>query len=1138
MMTRSFCRVVFALLIAAGLLLGGAGAFGQAITGTINGSVHDTSGAAITGADVTIQDTVHGVQARSVQTDSSGNYSAPQLQPGIYAVTANARGFKSTSVVDVHLTVGATLAINLSLPVGSSTETVRVTANNVQVNTESASNSTLISGTQMVGLPLNNRNYEQMVGLQPGVAYGGGDQLYIGLSNPSGETNVVAFSINGQRSSANSWTVDGADNVDRGSNSTLLIYPSIDAIAEFRTFRNTYSAEFGRSASGQINLVTKSGTNQLHGDLHEFNRGDYDAANSYSNNLSHIKRPPLHYNNYGYTIGGPVWLGKLYDGRNKTFFFFSQEFRRVITYSGLILSGDPTTAMRSGTFPLPVCVAVNSNGSCTQTSTQITNIDPTAQAYIKDVFGKIPVGNIVDSKTGSAITLNAVERNLYNENQEIGRLDQNFGSRLSVFFRVVDDSIPTIEPGGLFSGSGFPGVGITSTNAPGKNYLGHFLYTFSPKFLIDGGFAYSYGAILSHPTGYMNAAQSADVKPTLPFASTLGRIPSVTFLGGTSITSFGPYRDFNRDRNPYANVTYILGNHSLRAGATYHYYQKSENAGGGNAGTFGFSNTGAPYSVSGSSAISSFYQSWAWFLLGQQASFSQASLDLTPDIRMNQFEAYLQDDWKATRRLTINAGVRYSHFQQPIDKHKMLTNFDPLIYSASAAPTIDTAGHICTAAPCAGGVTPNPSYNPLNGIAVAGASGAPFGEHPAAQANLDFAPRIGFAYDVFGNGKTALRGGYGIAFDSSLVGDIEQNIFANPPYVQNIGINAGSLSNPLSGTVNVSTVPPALHATQYQAPIPYGQQFSLDLQQQWASNLISDIGYVGSTGTHLLGEVDMNQPHPGDWQTLGVPSITRSNTTLLNRIRPYRGYDAINAIEPWFSSNYHSLQAAIQKRFADGSLVEANYTWSRALTDNQTDRNTAVQNVYNIRGEYGPAQYDIPNMFNANFVYSLPFMRLQHGVAGHILGGWQLGGLVYMNGGIPSTVTTSADPAGLGLLDAASAAGARPNQTGNPNAGTNIHKRLSWFNTGVFVADTSPTAPGNEHRGSVRGPGWQRWDLALYKNVKFGERATFQFRGETFNTFNHTNYNLISTSNTSSLFGTVTGYRDPRIIQLGAKLDF
>lgn len=1105
----------------------------QNITGTIHGTVSDSSGAVVPNATVTIVNDDQGRQVRVLKTDENGYFIAPQLQIGNYSVSAEAQGFKKGTVQSIKLNVNDNLGVPFNLQVGSEAETISVNASALQISTDSPAAGTLINGTQIVGLPLNNRNYEQLVALQPGVAYGGGDQLYIGLSNPSGQTNVVAFSINGQRSSANNWTVDGASNVDRGSNYTLLIYPNVDSIAEFRTLRNTYSAEFGQSASGQVNVVTKSGTNKFHGNLHEFNRNDVFAANNYLNKLNGAKRPPLRYNNFGYTIGGPVWLPKVYDGRDKTFFFYSQEFRRVINYSSLQLPGDPTADMRAGNFPVPVCVQMNASGSaCAQTSKTISNIDPTAQAYLKDIYSHVPTGNYAGDSTQT--TLISTVRNVFNETQEVGRMDHNFGAKLSVFFRVVNDDIPTVEPNGLFTNaSGFPGVNTTNTNAPGKNYLGHFLWTVSPTFLVDGGYAYSYGAILSDPVGLMASANSPDVSPKLPYTSALPRIPRVDFTGGTSLTTFGPYRDYSRDHNPFVNVSKIVGRHSLRVGMSYHHYEKSENNGSSNAGTFSFTNTGVP------SGTSSFYQSFAWFLLGQNAAFSQASLDITPDVTTSQWEAYIQDDWKMTPRFTVNAGVRYSFFQQPEDQNKMLTNFNPQLYSAAAAPTIDNTGKICTTAPCAGGGTPNPNYNALNGLLLAGTTGSKYGTHVAPEAYKNFAPRIGFGWDVYGNGKTALRGGYGIAYDASLVGDFEQNIFQNPPYVQSVSINSASLANPTSGTVAVSSLPKALRATPYQGSTPYAQQFSLDLQQQLAPNLILDTAFVGSRGTHLIGLVDMNQPQPGAYRSLGITTVTRSNTTLLNQIRPYKGWDAINAVEPWFTSNYHSLQVSLQKRFQDGSLIDVNYTWSKALTNNQSDRSTAVQNIYNINGEYGLAQYDRRNMLNADFVYQLPFYRSQAGLIGHTLGGWQLAGVVYANSGLPLTVTTSADPGGLGLLDSASTAGARPNQVGNPNVGAGIHTRTTWFNTAAFQAvPTGGAFVGNEPRGAVRGPGWQRWDLSLYKTFQLGEKVSTQFRAESFNTFNHANFDTVSTSTTSSTYGQITNYRDARIMQFGAKLDF
>lgn len=1126
-------RGTFLLII--GLLFGVfSAAYGQYTSGTISGTVHDSSGAVVPNATVTVTNTDRNQTVRTISTDANGFYTAPRLPIGHYIVSASAPGFQQQDVKNIDLHVGDTLNISPTLQVGNTSQTVTVNATAFQVNTENASNSTLISATQIAQLPLNTRNYEQLVQLQPGISYGGGDQLYIGLSNPSGQTNTVSFSINGQRNSANNWTVDGADNMDRGSNLTLLVYPSVDAIAEFRTFRNTYSAEFGRSASGQIDVITKSGTHDFHGSAYEFFRNDVLNANSFFTNYVNKPRPPFRYNDFGYSIGGPVWIPHVYNSeRNKTFFFFSQEVRRVITYSPLTLSGDPTAEERQGTFPHPVCTTAS---GCSTGSTQVPITSPTVQAYLKDLYSKIPLPNSPSDPNGLIVT----ERNVYNGNQQIVRIDHNFTSKFSAFFRFENDSIPTVEPGGLFSGSGFPGVGVTNTNAPGRNYLGHVNYVFSPTLLLDMGYAFSQGAILSDPVGLMAKKNSPDVNPTLPFASTLPRIPSLTFTGGTSLTSYGTYRDYNRDHNVFMNLSKIAGQHSLRFGVVYHHYEKTENSGGSNAGTFNFTNTNAPSSVPKANQPTSFEQSFANFLAGNVASFAQASEDITPDITTNQAEGYAQDDWKVAPRLTLNVGVRYSWFQQPIDNNHELTNFSPMRFVPGNAPTIDNTGSICTTAPCAGGGAPNPNYDPLNGILVANVS-SPYGSKVAPQKWLNFAPRVGFALDVFGDGKTSLRGGYGIAYDSSLFGIYEQNIFQNPPYVNSVTIPNASIDSPASGTPKLSSLPKALRGTPYQEDIPYAQQFSLGIQQQVMPNFIFEMDYVGSLGRHLLGIADINQPLPGAYVAAGIASpggITSANTKLLNQIRPYKGYDAINQVETWFTSNYHSLQTSIQKRFHDGSLIEANYTFAKALTNAGSDRSNAPQNTYNIAAEYSRASLDRRNVFTADFVYALPFFRNQSGFTGHVLGGWQLVGLVLANSGLPATARTSQDPAGLGLVDSASVAGARPNQISNPNIGA-PHKLLLFFNSAAFVNVPAGVATvGSARPFTINGPGFQRWDLALHKTFAFTETTGLQFRAESFNTFNHTNFDSISTSLTAGNYGQVTATRDPRIMQLALKFTF
>ncbi|RSL17927.1 TonB-dependent receptor-like protein [Edaphobacter aggregans] len=1140
-------------VVAVILVMASGVAQGQVGLGSISGTVTDATGAAVNGATVTLLNTDRNEVVRTVQTAGTGFYTATSLPLGGYTITVTASGFGDQVFSNVILHVGDALTINSTLKAGA-TEKVVVTTEAQSLNFENATQASLINGTQVRELVLSSRNYEQLVGLQPGVAYTGADQIYIGNSSPNGATNVVNFSVNGSRTSGNGWTVDGVDNQDRGSNYTLLTYPSVDAIAEFKTQRGAYSAEYGRAASGQINVITKSGTNNFHGSAYEFVRNDVFNANDVLNKLTTTpsgaakttaSRGALRYNDFGYTIGGPVWLPRIYDGRkHNTYFFFSQEIRRVITYKPLTLTGVPSVAERQGIFTKAVCASTNATtGKCNNTGVTTVPITSTlAQAYLKDIYASVGTPDA----TGTLVT--PPQRNLFNGNQQIVRIDQQLGQKMNLFFRMVNDSIPTQEPGGLFQGSGFPGVNTTNTNAPGRTYLGHATYVINPTLLIDGGYAFSYGALLSDPVGLMANANSPDIKPTLLFPSTLPRVPTLTFSSGTTLATYGPYRDFNRNHNIFGNVTKTIANHTLKAGIDYNRYNKRENNASANAGSFGFTNGNLP---TGSTA-QAYQQAWANFLTGFATTFSQASIDVTANILANQFEVYAQDDWKVTPRLTLNMGVRYTRFAQPTDQNNQLTTFDPSLYSSAAAPTVDKNGLICvTGAPCTGvspvtGVTLASAVT--NGVSINGKN-SPYGNKIGSSDNLNFAPRLGFALDVFGNGKTSLRGGYGIAFDSALFGTYEQNIFQNPPFVNSPTVSNTSFDNPGIVAANVSYAAQVIRATAPRFRTPYNQQFSLSFQQQIKGGFVGEVAYVGSVQNHLLGLVDINQAPVGAFAAANpTTTVTSSNVSLINPYRPYKGFSAINSVQTIFMGNYNSLQASARKEWKHNSLVAANYTWSHALTNANADRTGAPQISSLPSAEYGPAAADRRHMFNLNAVYALPFFYEQHGLVGHLLGGWEVSGLGYFNTGLPLNVTTTGlDPAGVGVVFGSSVSSGRPDQIANPNhaGATPIHNRLNWFNINGFSAVPSgQIRGGNAERNVVQGPGWWRVDTGLFKNVNFGEHVHMQLRGEAFNLFNHTNPDTISTgslisaSGFSSTAGNITGYRDKRILQLGAKVIF
>jgi hypothetical protein len=1198
----------------------------QETTGSISGTITDNSGAAIKGATVVLTNTDRGQDVRTLTTNSAGFYTATSLPLGTYTVKVSDGGFKNEVVTGLVLHVNDALTVNRSLVAGSANETVTVTADQVQLNLENGMSEGLINGTQIRQLALNNRNYEQLLLLQPGVSFGGAsDQLYIGTSLPAGTSNQVAFSIDGSRPTSNNWTIDGADNVDRGANLTLLSYPSVDAIAEFKTLRGNYLAEFGRNASGQIDVVIRSGSNAFHGSVYEFFRNDKFNANTFFNKVGvYTPRPLLRYNDFGYTIGGPVAIPHVYNGKDKTFFFFSQELRRVINYASATALL-PTPAEQTGDFtqgfvtpntktsgpqPVAVCTSFSQTTSgytCNSYGTKVTSISPTALAYIKDIYGKVHQLTATEIATNLAAGIDPHsytynQRNVFNDNQEIVRIDHTFGTKLNVFYRYLHDSLPSQEAGGLFNGSALPGVPNTITSSPGTQHLGHASYTFTPSLVADLGYAYSYGAVLSQPAGLGAQSASPDISPKLPYATSgipsstaLGIIPSVTIAGLTSITNTGVYDDTDHNQNVFGSVTKTLGVHTFKAGATFNHYIKHENALGNGSpyqqGLFGFTNSGVSTptatqaAAAGGAIPGTADAAFANFLTGNvNNGFTQGSAALTVNIVQNSIEAYLQDDWKIKPRLTLNLGVRYSYFAQPVDSNNLLSNFDPATYNPTNAMTVSSTGVLClpSVTTCANSNglnrgSANPTGDPINGI-ILGTPGnfghaSPFGSKVATAQKGNFAPRLGFAYDVFGDGKTALRGGFGMAYDQSQVHPYENNGFSNLPFVNVPTIPVTTFDNPAGGTASITTALPSVQGFSVNYKTPYTMQYSLDIQQAVTSSLMLDVGYFGSMSRHLEGVVDMNTLPPGYFLSKGLSQYTvcagsgfiaTSCEQQLNQIRPYPGYLNVNIVSTIFSANYNGLQIKTTKKFKGSSYFDANYTWSRALTNAINDYSTAPQNVYNINGDYGRAVYDRTNILTFDTVYEIPFYIDQKGLVGHLIGGWELSGIYTINSGLPLTVTESSaggtvgyggqtstlglanggavnDSAGLGIMNSPDPASLRPNMVANPNSGygQQIHTRLNWFYRPAFVSPTAAAIQvGNEKRGVVEGPGYNRLDIGIFRNFKIHEGIVFQLRGEGFNVANHTNFQAIGTSVTASTFGQATSARDNRILQVAGKLTF